>query len=98
MSTVTTMPAIVVDTSALISLYLGEPTSAWIGQQLNSTERQLMSIVNLTECLIILRQRRAAQADALGQQLLTSSIEFIAPDIAQATLAASARLRYPLPR
>ena len=96
MSTATTMPAIVLDSSALIALYLGEPTAAWIGQQLNIAERQLMSIINLTECLIILRQRRLAQADALEKQLLTSSIEFIAPDTIQATIAARARLQYPL--
>lgn len=90
------MQAIVLDTSPLISLYLGEPNAEWIGRQLDAAERQLMSVVNLTECLIVLRQRQPEQADALEQRLLASSIEFVPPDTAQATIAARARLQFPL--
>ena len=72
-----TMKTLILDTSPLIALYLGEPTAAWINDQLNAAERLLMSTVNLGECLIILRQRKPAEADMLTQQLLTSSIEFV---------------------
>lgn len=90
------MKTLVLDTSPLLALYLGEPTAAWVGQQMDAAERQLMSTINLTECLIVLRQRRPTQADPIEQRLLASSIEFIAPDVAQAALAARARLRFPL--
>jgi ribonuclease VapC len=89
------MKTLVLDTSPLIALYVGEPSAAWVNDQLNATERLLMSTVNLTECLIILRQRKPTEADALAQQLLTSSIEFIPPDAAQASIAAAARLQFP---
>lgn len=90
------MKTLVLDTSPLVALYLGEPTAAWVAQQLDAAERHLMSTVNLTEWLIVLRQRRPAQADALEQRLLASSIEFVPPDAAQATLAARARSQFPL--
>lgn len=56
----------------------------------------LMSTVNLTECLIILRQRLPDQFQELSKRLLASSIEFIAPDDSQAAIAARARFQYPL--
>ncbi|MDQ3333441.1 MAG: type II toxin-antitoxin system VapC family toxin, partial [Planctomycetota bacterium] len=90
------MKTLVLDTSPLLSLYLGEPTAAWVGQQLDAAERHLMSTVNLTECLIVLRQRGPAQVDALEQRLLASSIEFVPPDAAQAIVAARARSQFPL--
>jgi len=84
------------DTSPIISLYLGEPTSAWVLDQIQRADALRMSTLNLAECLIILQQRRPEQFADLSRRLLTSSIEFIAPDTAQATLAADARMRYPL--
>ncbi len=87
---------LILDTSALIALYLGEPTATWINEQMTAADRLLMSSVNLTESLIILRQRVPEQGDALAQRLLASSIEFIPPDTTQATVAARARLQYPL--
>jgi uncharacterized protein with PIN domain len=56
----------------------------------------MMSTVNLTECLIRLYDRHKAEADEYERRLLTSSIDFIAPDAAQSVLAARARLAYPL--
>ena len=90
------MKALVLDTSPLISLYLGEPSATWVFNEMRDADRLLMSTVNLAECLIILRLRNPADADTLSQRLLTSSIEFIAPDAAHATLVANARDRYPL--
>ena len=55
-----------------------------------------MSTVNLTECLIRLRDRQPQLADALEARVLESGIRFVPPDVAQAQLAADARLRYPL--
>jgi len=90
------MPAIVLDTSAVIAIYLGEPTATWITAHMDGAEQLFMSTVNLAECLIILRLRDPKQADAHEQQLLTGSINFIAPDITQTKLAARARSVYPL--
>ena len=90
------MPALVLDTSPLIALYLGEPTAGWIAAQLTAADHLFMSTVNLTECLIILRQRRPDQSDALASRLIASSIEFVPPDANQAAIAADARFRYPL--
>ena len=89
-------PALVIDTSPLIALYLGEPTAPWVAAKLAQAERHVMSTINLTECLIILRLRRPRQADALAQRLLASSIDFVPTDRAQAELAAAARDAYPL--
>ena len=55
-----------------------------------------MSTVNLTEILIRLRDRRPRDIESLENQILQSGIEFVAPDIEQARIAAEARLRYPL--
>ncbi len=90
------MPALVLDTSPLIALYLGEPTAAWVWKHLRDADRLMMSTVNLAECLIILRRRKPPDFAALAQRLLSSSIEFIAPDASHATIVADARERYPL--
>lgn len=90
------MTELVLDTSPIIALYLGEPTALWINEQLASAERQLMSTVNLAECLMVLRQRKPSQVDALKKRLLASSIEFIPPDTTHAMIAARARMQYPL--
>lgn len=55
-----------------------------------------MSTVNLTECLLRIRSRQPVKADQLESELLAGEIEFVAPDKAQAILAARARLLYPL--
>lgn len=90
------MNALVLDTSPLIALYLGEPTADWVARQIATAQRHVMSTVNLAECLIILRKRRPESADALAHRLLASSIDFVAPDAAQAAIAADARHRLPL--
>ncbi len=55
-----------------------------------------MSTVNLTEVLIRLRDRQPERAPELEERLLASGIRFLAPDVAQARIAAEARLLYPL--
>jgi ribonuclease VapC len=90
------MQALVLDTSPIIALYIGEPTAGWVAEQLTSAERLFISTVNLAECLIILRLRRPGDFASLSKQLLASSIEFIPPDAGYATIVADARARYPL--
>jgi ribonuclease VapC len=55
-----------------------------------------MSTVNLTEVLILLRDRQPQLADELEVRLLDSGIRFVPPDADQARTVAAARLRYPL--
>lgn len=91
------MTVVVVDTSALLALFLGEPHARWVAEQLTTHAHGLcMSTVNLTETLIRLRDLQPTLFDALEERLLTSGIRFVPPDVAQARIAASARLRYPL--
>jgi ribonuclease VapC len=90
------MPVVVIDTSAILAIYFNDPLGPWAIEQLAAADRLLMSTVNLTECLIRLYDRHQAQADEYERRLLTSSIEFVAPDVAQAAIAARARVLLPL--
>ena len=90
-------PAMVVDTSALLAVLFEEPQAGWAADQMEAHAGELrMSTVNLTECLIRLRDRQPQLAAALEARVLDSGIRFVPPDVAQARLAADARLRYPL--
>lgn len=86
----------VIDSSAILAVYFREPAATWVSQQMDAADRLLMSTVNLAESLIRIRDRQPAKAGMLEQQLLTSRVEFVGPDVAQATIAAAARLRFPL--
>ena len=87
----------VVDTSAILALFLGEPAAPWVAGQLAAHAPALrMSTVNLTEALIRLRDLQPDLFDDLEDRLLGSGIRFVPPDAAQARIAASARLRFPL--
>jgi ribonuclease VapC len=87
----------VVDTSVVLAVFFEEPHATWAVEELEARAGELrMSTVNLAECLIRIRDRQPQLADDLEEQLLTSGIRFVAPDIEQARLAADARLRSPL--
>ena len=87
----------IVDTSVILAILFEEPQAQWVAQQLNSNAGQLcMSTVNLAETLILLRDRQPTLYDELEEDLLTSGIRFVPPDISQSKIAAQARLRYPL--
>jgi ribonuclease VapC len=87
--------AVVVDTSAVLCVYFEEPLATWASTQLDRSGRLLMSTINLAECLIRFRDKRPVDADRLQAQLLATGIQFIAPDTAQAIIAARARLLFP---
>jgi ribonuclease VapC len=86
----------VIDSSAILAIYFEEPTALWVSQQIDAADRVLMSTVNLAESLMRIFDKHPAKAHMLEQRLLTSGIGFIAPDAAQAVLAAQARLKFPL--
>ena len=87
----------VVDACVLLAIFLDEPEAPWAADRLAEHAGELrMSTVNLTEVLIRLRDLQPGRAPELEDRLLSSGIRFIAPDVAQARLAAEARLLYPL--
>ena len=87
----------VVDTSILLAIYFAEPDGEWAASQLSEHASVLrMSTVNLTETLIRIRDRQPQNAAKIEEQLISSDIRFIPPDVEQAQIAAEARLRYPL--
>ena len=87
----------VVDSSVILAIFFGEPHGRWAVEQLDKNAAQLvMSTVNLSECLIRLKDRQPTLHEKLEAKLLGSAISFIAPDVQQACLAAEARIRFPI--
>lgn len=86
----------VIDSSAILAVYFVEPGHQAVAQIMRDSARLLMSTVNLTECLMRIRDKHPDRADELSQRLLQSGIDFIPVDIAQSILAADARNRFPL--
>ncbi len=87
----------VVDTSVVLSILFDEVHADWAQNQIEEYSGRLrMSTVNLAETLIHLRDRQPQLAEELEDDLLTSGIRFVAPDLEQARLAATARLRWPI--
>ena len=86
----------VVDTSIILAIYFAEPHGEWAADRLNDHAAELrMSTVNLAEALIRIRDRQPLLYQQLEERLLASGIRFIAPDVAQAQIAAQARLNFP---
>ena len=87
----------VVDTSVLLAIFLGETHAEWAVERLEQYRGQtVMSTVNLAETLIILRDRQHKHFDSLETRLLSGGVRFVAPDVRQSRIAAEARLKYPL--
>lgn len=86
----------VVDTSVILAVYFNEPHGGWAAAQLNEHAAELrMSTVNLTEVLILVRDRQPHLYEELEERLFESGIRFVAPDVEQSRTAARARLQYP---
>lgn len=87
----------VVDTSALLSIFFKEAHYEWTLEKLNTHAKELrMSTVNLTETLIHLQDRQPQLFHSLEDNLLYNGIRFVPPDVKQARIAAKARLEFPL--
>lgn len=87
----------IVDTSVLIAVVFEEAHGEWAVDQLTAHANELrMSTVNLAEALILIRDRQPQLAAELGEQIMELGIRFVPPDIEQATIAAEARIRFPL--
>jgi len=87
----------IVDTSALIAVLFKEASARWVAAKLSENAGHLkMSTVNLAEALILIRDRQPALYGKLEAQILSSGIDFVAPDAEQARIASAARIEYPL--
>src|SRR2546423_983131 len=86
----------VVDTSAILAIAFAEPTAAWVAQQIADADRVLMGPGIRRETSLRFRARAPAQADGFQAEWLATGISFVAPDAAQAIIAARARLTFPL--
>lgn len=81
----------------ILAVLFDERHAAWAADRLAEHAPALrMSTVNLTEVLIVLRDRQPQQFEALERRVLESGIRFVAPDADQARIAAEARGRMPL--
>src|SRR3954453_14996338 len=87
----------VVDTSALLAVFFDEPEGKWVAERLVEHAAELrMSTVNLAETLIRVRDRQPQLYSQIEEELLSSGIRFVPPDVEQARIVAEARIRYPL--
>ena len=88
----------VVDTSALLAILFDERHAAWCAERMADAAGDLvMSTVNLAETLILVADRRPEALRTVEEQIVSSgAIRFVPPDAAQAQVAATARLRFPL--
>ena len=86
----------VVDSSALLAVLFAEPQAERIAQILSEAENPIISAVNYTECLIRVLDRAPDAAETLERTLAGFALEVVPVDRPLASLAANARLRYPI--
>ena len=86
----------VVDSSALLAVLFAEPQAERIAQILSETEFPIISAVNYTECLIRVLDRAPDAGETLDRALAEFALEVVPVDLPLASIAAEARLRYPI--
>lgn len=88
----------VVDTSAALAIYFGEPGGQWCVKTIDASQEDLwMCTVNLAECLIIAEDRSGSQGAAqIRADMEARRMNFVSPDAEMAVIAAQARHRFPL--
>lgn len=87
----------VIDTSVLIAIFFKEKEAKWASAQLKEhSDNLVMSTVNLTELLIITKDRNPEKYQHLSKLIFSSGIIFSPPSIEQSQIAAEARLKYPI--
>jgi ribonuclease VapC len=89
---------IVVDSSAIIALLLGEPTATVIASRLEADTERVMSVASYLETGTVVagrrRSDRLAAIDFLDAFLADSDIELRPVDETQIRIALAARIRY----
>ena len=87
----------VIDTSIILCIYFNEHHAEWALRTLDKATGLLcMSTVNLSECLILIRDRNPKGYQQLSERLLIEPINYLPPTRSQAVLAAEARHKFPL--
>src|SRR6516165_5771641 len=86
---------IVVDTSALLAIFFGEPEKEAFERTIDGAERCLISAVNVHEVATVLRFRSGSSAlKRLWHLLVTNQFEIVAFDWVQVLEASTAFDRY----
>ena len=85
--------AMVIDTSALVAIFLAEPERQIFRDAIMTTNMRLMSAANIFETCIVLEGRRGEVA-ARDLFVLRANIKIVSVDSEQAELARSAWRRY----
>ena len=89
---------IVVDTSALVAIYLGEPDAEALAARIAGDEDPVMSVASFLECTMVLRAKKriaGAEADAWLEAFVGAApIRLVEVDLDQAQLAREAHRRY----
>jgi ribonuclease VapC len=89
---------IVVDSSALVAILLGEPDADTLRERLTQEAGAILSVANYVETGQVLAQRKPDSIDAMladFHTFLQTSLITLAPiDEAQARLALTARIKY----
>lgn len=85
----------VIDSSALLSILLGESDARAFVEALALPDRKIISVVNKLETAIVVEARKGeAGARLFSRLLVTAEIEIIAFDSGQAEIALDAWRRY----
>jgi len=86
----------VVDSSALLAVLFAEPQAERIAQILSETAHPIISAVSYSECLIRVLDRAPDAGEKLENALAGFALDVVPVDRALASVAAHARLRYPI--
>lgn len=86
----------VVDSSALLAVLFAESQAERIAQLLSEADHPIISAVNYAECLIRVLDRAPDAAETLEHALAGFALEVVPVDRLLASVAANARLRYPI--
>jgi ribonuclease VapC len=89
---------IVIDSSAVIAILFGEPSSAMLAERLATDPHRLMSVVSYIEAGTVLAGRRRSERlraiDDLDAFLAEAGVALAPVDVTQAQLALRARIDY----
>lgn len=84
----------VVDTSALVAILLGEPEARRFGQAIATASRVVMSAATYVEFGLLARSKRGFDTAAIDDALSSWHVEVVAVSPAQARLAVEAFGKY----
>jgi ribonuclease VapC len=90
------MKTVVIDASAALAVIFREAHADWVNDQFLLHDRLLMSTVNLGEVLIRARSKNPSQRLVISEALVSSGLEYVAPNEEDTIVAADARFDFPI--